>query len=257
MSIRILSRIASSSLRCSPHPSAFTRRRRSRSCSPPTGSRRRSTAGSTRRSPKARMEVRPRRADPHGRPAGQRAAAAGGRPARRRDGGRAAGDVGDRAGRAGRRDRRDIPEESDGDHRASRAPIASRTSRASRSRSAPQPTRRSGRGCDRNTDSPTARSVRTGFPCSRFSPTPSCRSRDSRHPSRSRSRKAACGRSVFLLADFGYPPYSEALVVTRTTLAAPHRNARAIPPRVRGRLDAAILPIPRPATRSSSKRTRR
>ena len=29
----------------------------------------------------------------------------------------------------------------------------------------------------------------------------------------------ACGSAVFLLADYGYPPYSEALVVTRTTLA--------------------------------------
>ena len=138
-------------------------------------------------------QVRPRRADTHGRAAGQRAAVAGGRTARRRDGGRAAGNVRDRAGRAGRRDRRDVPEESDGVHRASGRQSPGRPEgQADRDRRR-RATRRSGRGCDRNTASPTARSVRTGFPCSRSSPTASCRSRASPRPSRSRSRKAACG----------------------------------------------------------------
>ena len=115
-------------------------------------------------------QVRPRRADPHGRPAGQRAAVAGGRTARRRDGRRAAGNVRNRAGRAGRRDRRDVPEESYGVDRASgRESPGGPEGQADRDRRR-QRTRRSGRGCDRNTASPTARSVRTGFPCSRSSP---------------------------------------------------------------------------------------
>ena len=103
-------------------PPARTRRRPTASCSPPTGSRRPSTAASTRRSPRAptastasTCTIR------HGRPAGQRPAAARGRTARRRDGRRAAGALRGRAERAGRRDRRDVPEEPDRDHRASRA----------------------------------------------------------------------------------------------------------------------------------------
>ena len=44
-------------------------------------------------------------------------------------------------------------------------------------------------------------------------------------------------RPAVFLAEFGYPPYSEALVVTRTTLAGRRENASAVlPPRVGRRL---------------------
>ncbi len=42
---------------------------------------------------------------------------------------------------------------------------------------------------------------------------------------------------VFLLAELGYPPYSEVLAVTRDTLAQARRRARAIRPRVRRRVE--------------------
>ena len=43
--------------------------------------------------------------------------------------------------------------------------------------------------------------------------------------------------AVFLLADLGYPPYSEALVVTRDTLAQARRCAATLRARIRRRLE--------------------
>ena len=62
---------------------------------------------------------------------------------------------------------------------------------------------------------------------------------------------------VFLLAEQGYPPYSEVLAVRRDALAEARRCAEAIRPGVRRRAGRAISPIRRPATRSSSATIRR
>jgi ABC-type nitrate/sulfonate/bicarbonate transport system substrate-binding protein len=61
---------------------------------------------------------------------------------------------------------------------------------------------------------------------------------------------------VFLLADLGYPPYAEVLVVTRATLDNPATRSRAssAPPPKAGRV---ISPIRRPAMRSSNATTPR
>ena len=136
-------------------------------------------------------QARPRRDDPDGRPAGQRPAAPRRRAARRRDGRRAAGALGRRAERPGHRDRRDVPEESDGDHRAPRR----REDRGPQGQAD-----RDERGGQHDvlavaassaTASPTTRSGRTRSASSRSSSTRTCRSRGSRPPSRSRSRRAA------------------------------------------------------------------
>ena len=183
------------------------------------------------------QEVRPRRHDQDGRPAGQRPAAARRRPARRRHGRRAAGDLGRRAERAGHRDRRDVPEESDGDHRASRRRAASRISRASRSRSAPRATRRSGPGSSSATASPTTRSAPTAFSVQPFLADPALSQQGFATSEPFSIEKGGVKPVVFLLADLGYPPYSEVLVVTRDTLDKRARRARALRSRVGRRLE--------------------
>ena len=135
-------------------------------------------------------------------------------------------------------DRRDVPEESDGDHRASRAWRSSRTSRASRSRSAPRATRRSGRGSSRSTASPTTRSVRTASRVQPFlvdTDAVAAGLRDLRavldREGRRRSRSCSCSPT------WAIRPTPQVLVVTRDTLAQARRRAHALRARVGRRLE--------------------
>ena len=169
--------------------------------------------------PKASTASTARRHDPDGRPAGERPAASRGRTARRRDGRRAAGALRRRAERSGHRDRRDVPEEPDGDHRAPGRRRSSRSSKASRSRSAPP----------RNTTFWPWLKQRYGFTDAQkrpyaFSVQPFLADRKLSQQGFATSEpfsieKGGVKPVVFLLADLGYPPYSEVLAVQRDTLA--------------------------------------
>ena len=128
--------------------------------------------------------------------------------------------------RPGDGDRRDVPEESDGRSSRIRASRASPTSRASRSRSAPPANTTFWPWLDSSAmASPTTRSVPTRSACSRSSPTPRLSQQGFVTSEPFSIEKGGVKPVVFLLADLGYPPYSEALVVTRDTLAKRARRA--------------------------------
>ena len=143
-----------------------------------------------------------------------------------------AGAVGRRARRAAHRDRRDVPEESDGHHRPSGRARSSKTSRASRSPSAPPATPRSGRGSSSDTASPTSRSARTASAVQPFLADPDLSQQGFVTSEPFSIEKAGVTPVVFLLADLGYPPYSEVLVVTQRQARAPPRRAAALRARV-------------------------
>ena len=96
---------------------------------------------------------------------------------------------------------------------------SSRTSRASRSRSAPRATRRSGRGSSRSTASPTSQKRPYGFSVQPFLADPNLSQQGFATSEPFSIEKAGIKPVVFLLADLGYPPYSEVLAVKRDTLA--------------------------------------
>ncbi len=201
-------------------------------------------------------EARPRRDDQDGRAAGQRPAAARRGPARRGDGRRAAGRLGDRAEGAGHRDRRDVPEESDGDHRPSRRGEArGPQGQADRHRRRQQhdvlALAQAALRLHRRPEA-AVRLQRAAVPRR----PERCRSRASRPPSRSRSKRAASSRwcSCWPTSAIRRTPRCSSSPATRSP-SAPTRS-RASSAR-RPKAGRAISPIRRRATRSSSATIRR
>ena len=134
-------------------------------------------------------------------------------------------------------DRRDVPEESHGDHRASGRAKRSPISRASRSRSAPRRTRRSGRGSSRSYGFTDDQKRPYAFCVQPFLADRNLSQQGFATSEPFSIEKGGVKPVVFLLADLGYPPYSEALVVTRDTLAKRGDALRRFVQRVRRRLE--------------------
>ena len=163
-------------------------------------------------------KARARRDDQDGRPAGQRPAAPRRRPARRRDGRRAAGALRRRAERADHRDRRDVPEESDGDHRApgrgeARGPQGRSRSPWRGGNTTFWPWLKQRYGFTDDQKRPYAFSVQP------FLVDPKLSQQGFATSEPFSIEKGGVKPVVFLLAEQGYPPYSEVLAVRRDALA--------------------------------------